>query len=151
MNDPVWVTNDGRHMVIKWMTSRHLVNSFNMMMRKWNMLADTVTVMARQVSGGAQILCFMRDEIQSRQLYHWSDSKQPAQLIAADVPREDHKTLCMLRAILDTRPKGLEDIIELFHRNPASYTEHVLNCADPKWHWVKIKFTQYRLMPPVNP
>lgn len=140
-----WTTQDGRVLQIAWMDSSHLVNSFNMVVRKNNL--NPAQAARAGFDGRNQPFAALRDEIKSRQLYIW---RPDGQLVAQGVPREDFKTLCMLRAILDAKPANVEEIVELFHRNPTSYSEHVLTCADPKWTPVVTKFVEYRLHPPAQ-
>lgn len=138
-----WTTMDGRVLEIRWMHSQHLVNTVNFVLQRNNLSRAQLEAPAMTVPA----LIALRDEVKARQLYCWAPGNQ---LVKLDVPKEDFKTLCMLRAIIDTQPKGVHDIIELFHRNPVSYSEHVLTCADPKWIPVVTKFAEYRLTPPAQ-
>lgn len=141
-----WTTQDGRVLDIRWMDSIHLVHSFNMIARKTNLRVDAAMSVRGAITAELITMIAIRDEIKARQLMLFTAAKQPAQIVVPNA-REDFKTLCMLRAILDVRPKlkNLEEIVEHFKDAPGRYIEHVVSCADPKWVPVVAKFAEYRL------
>jgi hypothetical protein len=133
----VWTTMDGRQIEIRWMQSQHLVHSLNMIMRK-NRLTKR-----HLLTRNDQLLNVFVTEVRERGLWQWAEA--PIEQLYVPTLRETPAQLCMLRAILDVKPKNWEDIIGLFKQNPEQYIAHVLSCADPKWVPVVAKFTEYRL------
>lgn len=140
MTKPVlWITQDGRKIPVLWMTSKHLVYAFNMMLRKYGIERSTVR---SHVRGNGHVFDAMHDELQARGLMKWNGSND--QLCTSSV-RETPAQLCMLRALIDVKPKNCEEIIGHFYNAPDRMVEHINSHADPKWMPVRAKFAEYRL------
>lgn len=139
MSDAVWTTQDGRKIPIRWMESRHLVHSFNLLARRNNFgKSDVKLTMQRDKSG---VVRAMVDELRARMLYNWRPDQQ---LDTSKLPaRETPKQLCMLRALIDCG-YGVE-MLQLFREHPDASIEHWTSTADPKWDRVKVKFVEYRM------
>lgn len=138
MTEPVWTTQDGRKIPVKWMDSAHLVNSFNMLCRKNSLSRNQVNLMMQQA--GNEVFKAMVNELRGRMLYNW---RPDGQLDTSKVPRETPAQLCMLRALLDCH-YGPNEIL-LFRDHPDSSIQHWTSTADPKWDRLKPKFVEHRL------
>lgn len=140
MREAIWTTKDGQRIPVLWMASGHLVNSFNMLLKKNNIAPAQVDRIAQSPKN--EIFRVMRDDIRARGLYNWAPGDV---LHKFDGTRETPPQLCMLRAIIDTKPKNWEEIVDRLYQDRDRYIEHVLSCADPKWTPVVTKFVEYRL------
>lgn len=135
----MWKTQDGQTIPIRWMTSPHLVHSFNLLLRR-NQLSRS-TIHSAKVTDKSGVLTAMIDELRARMLYSWRPDNQ---LDTSKLPaRETPKQLCMLRALIDCH-YGPE-MLELFRQQPDVSIEHWTSTADPKWQAARIKFVEYRL------
>lgn len=140
MSEPVWKTREGRIIPVRWMASAHLIHAFNMAMRNNGMSSRDIP---RVISNPKNdVFRAIWKEVNDRGLVSWHSSGTQ---LKATTLREKPAELCMLRAILDTKPENCEEIVEHFKQSPHTYIKHVLNCADPKWTPVVAKFTEYRL------
>jgi hypothetical protein len=145
----IWATQDGRSLDIRWMDSKHLVRSFNMLIRRNNM---SVRAAERQ---DTMFFAAMRSELKSRGLWKWEGN----QIVIDPVSRETFKIMCMLRAMLDTNivwPPGREMIavVTKLRIEGEAFINKVMQAMHhdphPDWYRLVTKFTEYRLAPPVN-
>lgn len=135
----MWTTQDGQTIPIRWMTSPHLVHSFNLVARRNQITHSNAKLIAMKDKAG--VLKAMIDELRSRMLYNW---RPDGQLDTSKLPaRETPKQLCMLRALIDCH-YGVE-MLELFRQHPDVSIEHWTSSADPKWRAATVKFVEYRL------
>lgn len=138
-----WTTQAGEKIEVAWMTTPHLIHSFNMVMRKNNFSPDGVAVRIRKNLG--DVFQAMHTELRRRQRLRWQAPGTPAQnqLQLDGARRETPQQLAMLRAILDTAP--LTDSISVeFMANPDKVIERIMTVpyADRD---IAAKFIEYRL------
>lgn len=110
----VWKTEDGRTIEFRWMQSQHLVHAINLVLRTNNIDSEEWDKfkMHRTIGLGLQ-------EIEHRGLNVWTST---AQLSVPSV-RETPIQLCMLRALLDGRPRPSRENVNMFYANPDEYIE----------------------------
>lgn len=140
----VWRTQQGEVIEVQWMTSLHLVHSFNMVMRNNRFDANAAR---RRLAMVNDAFSTMYREIDRRGLLHWAASGNSNfdQLRTDGIKRETPAQLAMLRAVLDTEPKASMSVT--FQEDPQAYVEHIL--ANPGGYQKEIVlFTQYRLERP---
>lgn len=138
----IWTTQDGVPIEVQWMTTPHLIHSFNMLLRKNNF--NRVTTEQRIARTTNDVFGAMYAEIDKRQRLKWNMLVEGANKIDVDgVKRETPVQMAMLRAVLDTG-KQFDKLSMNFHNHPQSAVDQIM--ADPvKFEKEIVKFTEYRL------
>lgn len=155
-----WQTQYGRELDIRWMDTQHLTNSVNMVIRKNDLDRRKVEAMVRtpQVMPGNLVFVNMVKELQARYPLEWTFVKRGVeesdQITCDTLVREDLKTMCLLRAMLDTNihwPQVVERHVAMRALRLApesvflSIEQHRVNNPHPDLFRLLAKFTEYRL------
>lgn len=151
----VWKTQDGRVLDIHWMDTLHLARTFNLLIR--NNHLDRQRAEHIKSDKNAHFVA-MREELKNRGAYKWSGAPVISngeffeQIIVEGVQREDIKTLCMMRAMLDTnifwppkKPGAIRDLRESSVVTLDAIHKVAATKPHPDWHKLLTKFTEYRL------
>lgn len=147
MTDVMWTTQDGQTIPIRWMTSPHLVHSFNLLARRNKITFANVKLTATKDKTGT--VQAMIDEMTARQLYSWRPDDQ---LDTTSLPaRESRLQLCLMRAMWDTGTwPGIlwpQDYLQWLRRDAEGLLEQFERDKpnDEKTRTVLAKFVEYRL------
>lgn len=147
----IWTTQAGETIEVRWMTTPHLIHSFNLVMRQNNF--SRAKVERRMKLNKGDVFQAMYHEIAIRQQVRWRPDDQ---LDINGIQRETPLQLAMLRALLDTRyppaeevvrgidSRPFDELIPSFYYRAQTVIDQVF--ADPvKYAPVITKFTEYRM------
>ena len=155
-----WTTNDGRTLDIRWMDTTHLTNTVNLILRKNSIDRRRLEEALRKKAHNASTEAFlnMARELKARFQLDWrvqvKDGKEHDQITCSTLARESVKTMCMVRAMLDTNVfPGLCDrheTMKWLRHEPEVIFQQIENYAarPPVPEDVArliAKFTEYRL------
>ena len=132
----VWKTQDGRFIEYKWMQSQHLVHAINLVLRQSNIDSEEWYRFRahRQIGLGIQ-------EIEARGLDVWANKEQ----LSVPLTRETPVQLCMLRALLDGRPRASVATMHMFYANPDEFIDAIQrHCTEHEELWAR--FIAYRVV-----
>lgn len=159
-----WTTNDGKVLDVKWMDSQHLINSINLIVRKNKLDRKKVDELVANTTPPNKGFAAMVNEAKARHLWLWAwDSNKAIDQLQRPRHREDHNTMCLLRAMLDTGVTWPQVVngqmaIGFLQQSPeVTFMGIDQALADPAekdnaaLHTLVAKYTEYRLMPKVNP
>ena len=132
----VWKTQDGRFIEYRWMQSQHLVHAINLVLRQVGIDSEEWYKFRthRQIGLGIQ-------EIEARGLNVWANKEQ----LSVPLTRETPVQLCMLRALLDGRPRASVATMRMFYTNPDEFIDAIQrHCEGHEELWAR--FIAYRVV-----
>ena len=132
----VWKTQDGRFIEYRWMQSQHLVHAINLVLRQVGIDSEEWYKFRthRQIGLGIQ-------EIEARGLDVWANKEQ----LSVPLTRETPVQLCMLRALLDGRPRASVATMRMFYTNPDEFIDAIQrHCTEHEELWAR--FIAYRVV-----
>ena len=146
------------------MDTTHLTHAANMVIRKNNLSALQCGKIAMKPDPSYAVFAGMLNELMHREVLSWArveDVKNAAiidQIALDGRPREDHLTMCFMRAMLDTGityPILMPHAITVLRQSPATVIlafQQALNEGPHNKQFLTLmaKFAEYRLMVPVN-
>lgn len=154
-----WKTNDGRVLDIRWMDTQHLTNCVNLVMRNSSISRARVEQgWPRPHNQATAVFMNMVKELQARSPLEWTTKDDGRvvldQIVPTTLMREDLKTMCLMRAMLDTNihwPQVVSrhDAMRTLRMAPESVflsiEQHRASNPHPDLFKLLAKFTEYRL------
>jgi hypothetical protein len=124
-----WTTAEGKTVEYAWMTSVHLVHTYNVLANRNDLTREQWPTLALNEQVGMMI-----QELKARGLVQWvnngSGPLERLDRLAVPEHRETPLQMCMLRALLDVKPRSAPDIVRLFRQDMDKYIAVVERCVN---------------------